>query len=104
MSFYTEIESCRVSKEKDLVSILDLGNQKLTGVFPTPQEEPALERGPLELVWSPSSHLVQIKHTFEPTMMYGDNYGYRSGLNGSMIQHLTSKANYLFEFATEHKT
>ena len=99
MSFYTEIESCRVSKEKDLVSILDLGNQKLTGVFPTPQEEPALERGPLELVWSPSSHLVQIKHTFEPTMMYGDNYGYRSGLNGSMIQHLTSKANYLFEFA-----
>ena len=31
--------------------------------------------------------------------MYGDNYGYRSGLNGSMVQHLTSKANYLFEFA-----
>ena len=34
MNLYTEIESCRVSKEKDLVSFLNLGNQKLTGVFP----------------------------------------------------------------------
>jgi hypothetical protein len=27
--------------------------------------------------------------------MYGDNYGYRSGLNQSMVDHLTSKAHYL---------
>ena len=90
MNLYTEIESCRVSKEKDLVSFLNLGNQKLTGVFPRPNEE--IDRGPLELVWSPSSHLVQLKHTFEPTEMYGDNYGYRSGLNSSMVKHLQGKA------------
>jgi len=97
MNLYTEIESCRVSKEKDLVSFLNLGNQKLTGVFPRPDEE--IDRGPLELVWSPSSHLVQLKHTFEPTEMYGDNYGYRSGLNNSMVQHLVNKANYLIELS-----
>ena len=97
MNLYTEIESCRVSKEKDLVSFLNLGNQKLTGVFPRPNEE--IDRGPLELVWSPSSHLVQLKHTFEPTEMYGDNYGYRSGLNNSMVQHLIGKANYLIELS-----
>jgi len=27
--------------------------------------------------------------------MYGDNYGYRSGLNGSMIRHLTQKMRFL---------
>ena len=97
MSMYTEIESCRVSKEKDLVTFLNLGNQKLTGVFPKPNED--LETGPLELVWSPSSYLVQLKHTFEPTEMYGDNYGYRSGLNNSMVQHLVNKVNYLVELS-----
>lgn len=97
MTLYKQIESCRVSKEKDLVSFLNLGNQKLTGIFPRPDEE--IDRGPLELVWSPSSHLVQLKHTFEPTEMYGDNYGYRSGLNNSMVQHLISKANYLIELS-----
>ena len=97
MSMYTEIDSCRVSKEKDLVTFLNLGNQKLTGVFPRPKEN--LESGPLELVWSPSSYLVQLKHTFEPTEMYGSNYGYRSGLNNSMVQHLVNKAKYLIELS-----
>ena len=97
MSMHTEIESCRVSKEKDLVTFLNLGNQKLTGVFPRPEEN--LESGPLELVWSPSSYLVQLKHTFEPTEMYGSNYGYRSGLNNSMVQHLVNKAKYLIELS-----
>ena len=36
MSRYIEIESCRVSKKNDLVSFLNLGSQKLTGVFPRP--------------------------------------------------------------------
>jgi len=97
MTAYTEIQSCRVSGETDLVTFLNLGNQKLTGVFPKPNEE--IGAGPLELVWSPSSYLVQLKHTYEPTDMYGDNYGYLSSLNNSMIQHLVQKANYLTELA-----
>jgi len=97
MIAYTEIQSCRVSGETDLVTFLNLGNQKLTGVFPKPNEE--IGSGPLELVWSPSSYLVQLKHTYEPTDMYGDNYGYLSSLNNSMIQHLVQKANYLTELA-----
>lgn len=97
MSAYKEIDVCRVTKEKDLVTILDLGNQYLTGVFPKPGENVGI--GPLELVWSPSSCLVQLKHTYEPTEMYGDNYGYLSSLNNSMVQHLNQKATYLTELA-----
>src|SRR3546814_10432897 len=36
-----------------------------------------------------------LKHTYESSEMYGDNYGYRSGLNQSMVDHLTSKIRYL---------
>ena len=97
MTGYTEIKSCRVTKEQDLVTVLDVGNQKLTGVFPRPDQEVGV--GPLNLVWSPSSCLVQLKHTYEPTEMYGDNYGYLSSLNNSMVQHLSQKAKYLADLA-----
>ena len=31
----------------------------------------------------------------DPTAMYGENYGYRSGLNASMVRHLSEKMRYL---------
>src|SRR3546814_9172464 len=34
-----------------------------------------------------------------PSEMYGDNYGYRSGLNQSMVDHLANKARYLERLA-----
>lgn len=94
MASYTEIESCRVSQSDNLLTVLNLGNQELTGVFPKSPEE-HVTRGPLELVWCPESGLLQLKHTYESSEMYGDNYGYRSGLNQSMVDHLTSKVAYL---------
>ena len=40
----------------------------------------------------PLVHTPAVGRSFEPTEMYGDNYGYRSGLNRSMSQHLARKA------------
>lgn len=94
MSSYYEIPKCRVSGTKNLVSVLSLGHQSLTGVFPKTSEEPVTE-GPLELVWCPDSGLLQLRHSYEPSEMYGDNYGYRSGLNQSMVNHLSDKVAYL---------
>lgn len=36
--------------------------------------------------------LVQLEHTFDLETMYGGDYGYRSGLNSSMVRHLKGKA------------
>ena len=94
MANFKAIDRCRVSGSKNLVSVLDLGEQVLTGVFPASKDE-FVESGPLELLWCPDSHLVQLRHSFEPTKMYGDNYGYRSGLNGSMVRHLQQKVRAL---------
>ncbi|MCC9595492.1 MULTISPECIES: class I SAM-dependent methyltransferase [unclassified Rubrivivax] len=98
MSAYSEIKTCRVGGGSDLVSVLNLGQQALTGVFPRSVSEPVTV-GPLELVWCPSSGLLQLKHSYEASEMYGDNYGYRSGLNQSMVNHLTDKVAYLERLA-----
>lgn len=91
---YKEISRCRVNNSDHLISVLNLGHQSLTGVFPGDVNEPVTV-GPLELVWCPSSGLLQLKHSYEASQMYGDNYGYRSGLNKSMVEHLSSKINWL---------
>lgn len=94
MKDYIKIEKCRVASSEHLIPILNLGQQVLTGVFPKTAQE-IVTRGPLELVWCPASGLVQLNHTYNPEEMYGANYGYRSGLNQSMVDHLTSKVLYL---------
>lgn len=99
MGNYCEINSCRIAPDQHLVSVLDLGHHALTGVFPKSTSEPVTV-GPLELVWCPGSGLLQLRHSYEPTEMYGNNYGYRSGLNQSMVDHLTDKVEHLERVVT----
>lgn len=90
---YRKIEECRVSGSRNLIPVLHLGEQELTGVFPKPSE--SVTKGPLDLVWCPESGLLQLGHSYNADEMYGDNYGYRSGLNASMVRHLTEKIGFL---------
>ncbi len=87
---YTEITKCRMTGSSDLIPILDLGTQHLTGVFPRDRSVP-VTKGPVELVLSREGGLLQLRQSYDLAEMYGDNYGYRSGLNRSMVAHLESK-------------
>lgn len=90
---YKEIKTCRICGNKNLIPVLDLGKLYLTGVFPKSKEE-KITSGPLELVKcqedgeGKTCGLLQLKQTYDLNEMYGQNYGYRSGLNKSMITHL----------------
>lgn len=85
---YSEIKECRICKNKNLKTIFSLGNQFLTGVFPKSKNE-IVENGPVDLVKCiDGCGLVQLKQSYDPNLMYGMNYGYRSGLNKSMVKHL----------------
>jgi NDP-4-keto-2,6-dideoxyhexose 3-C-methyltransferase len=90
---FRETNTCRICSNPSLVPILHLGTQSLTGVFPRSRQEP-LTAGPLELVKCAeradgmSCGLVQLHHSYESEEMYGQNYGYRSALNQSMVTHL----------------
>jgi hypothetical protein len=94
MTNYREIKACRISGSSRLISVLSLGSQVLTGVFPNSRDV-EVTSGPLELVWCPDSGLLQLRHSYDPDEMYGHNYGYRSGLNQSMVNHLREKVRYL---------
>ena len=66
----------------------------LSGVFP-PSSTTLVTSGPMTLVVCPDSGLVQLGQNYNLDEMYGMNYGYRSGLNKSMVKHLTDKVAYL---------
>jgi hypothetical protein len=83
------IAACRACGGRELVTILDLGEQVPTGMFV--KEAVKVAAGPLELVkchGAGSCGLVQLKHSYDVGELYGKNYGYRSGLNQSMVRHL----------------
>ena len=96
MNMYTKIERCRICGNNRLEQVLDLGSQMLTGVFPrTISEE--ITQGPLRLVKCTGGAdicgLLQLEHSYDLAEMYGNNYGYRSGLNASMVEHLHDAVN-----------
>ncbi|MDD5025967.1 MAG: class I SAM-dependent methyltransferase [Candidatus Peribacteraceae bacterium] len=87
---FTEIRKCRICGNTQLTSLLDLHEQALTGVFPSSPDQ-KVETAPVELVkctGKGTCGLVQLRHSAAPSEMYGMNYGYRSGLNQSMVRHL----------------
>ncbi len=91
---YKKISSCRICGNKVLTNFLRLGNQMLTGVFPKEKDKGSVSSGPIALVkcmGENSCGLVQMQYSYSLSEMYGDNYGYRSGLNKSMVDHLHSK-------------
>lgn len=91
---YSEIKNCRICKNNNLINVLSLGEQHLTGVFPkSTSKEPS--KGPLDMVFCSECGLLQMKQSYDSREMYGENYGYRSGLNLSMVKHLEHKINAL---------
>ncbi len=90
---FKEGTRCRICGNNQLVPILDLGRQTLTGVFPRDPRQP-ITAGPLELLkctGEDACGLVQLRHSYDTGEMYGENYGYRSSLNRSMVDHLKTK-------------
>jgi NDP-4-keto-2,6-dideoxyhexose 3-C-methyltransferase len=90
---YKEITKCRICGSSSLTTVMELGRLALTGVFPKSSDE-SVAAGPVDLVKCDSAvgcGLVQLRQSYSLDAMYGMNYGYRSGLNPSMVRHLQAK-------------
>jgi hypothetical protein len=89
-----KIKHCRSCKSSNLSKVYSLGRQSLTGIFP-PSAQTKVNKGNLSMVLCGRCKLLQLENNFNPNEMYGDNYGYMSSLNKSMISHLKRKSNLL---------
>ncbi len=90
---FEEITACRICGSQNLIPVMSLGELALTGVFPKSKAE-HVAGGPVDLVKCNEDigcGLVQLKQSYSLESMYGTNYGYRSGLNASMVEHLRGK-------------
>lgn len=88
-----EIKRCRICGNTDLIPVLDLGLHSLSGIFPK-KEDPDPIDAPLTLLKCNDENnsnvcgLLQLKHNVPGELMYLNNYGYRSGINRTMTNHL----------------
>lgn len=93
----TKIPHCRICHNSNLITIFDLGSHALGSRFPA-SDEPNPMEAPLVLVKCDDSGnkshcdttcgLLQLSHDVSPDELYLQHYGYRSGLNQTMISHL----------------
>jgi NDP-4-keto-2,6-dideoxyhexose 3-C-methyltransferase len=93
------VAECRICGSTHFREILSLGEISLTSVFPeVGADDPP--KAPLDLVACSEEEggcgLVQLGHDVAQGMMFGENdYGYRSGLNRTMSNHLAQIAQHV---------
>ena len=90
----SKIKKCRSCNSNKLQRLFSLGDQYFTGIFPKNKYQ-KVPRGKLILVICSRCKLVQLSENFNLKKMYGNNYGYRTGLNISMVNHIKNKINFL---------
>ncbi|HUT00778.1 MAG TPA: NarL family transcriptional regulator, partial [Candidatus Thermoplasmatota archaeon] len=98
---FNTITHCRICGNTDLVQVVNLGFQALSGRFPVVGTSDPLS-APLELVkcdGEDSCGLLQLAHNIPLSEMYGASYGYLSGLNQTMSNHLKEITLYAQQLA-----
>ncbi|MEI6801150.1 MAG: methyltransferase domain-containing protein, partial [Pseudomonadota bacterium] len=80
---------CRICQGIKYDEVVDLGNQVITSRFPKVGDT-STPSGLICLIMCRTCQLVQLRDTTPATEMYEHFYGYRSGINSMMKNHLAS--------------
>lgn len=83
----TTLKKCRACKSRKLIEVLSLGPIYLAD-FVNMDEKTKPDQYPLDLVLCQACHLVQLKHTIPPEVLYTERYGYKSGVSQTMREEL----------------
>ena len=81
-----KIKRCRNCNRRNLTKVFSLGKISYTGKFP--KKDKKIKKAPLSIVMCKDCGLVQLENKFNLKYLYGPDYGYRSGINESMVNHL----------------
>ena len=83
-----KIKNCRICNSSRLTNLFSLGNLCFTGKFPTIKQK--IKKKPIEVIICNNCGLVQLGHNFDLKYLYGPDYGYRTGINQTMLDHVKS--------------
>ena len=81
-----KIKNCRICKKSNLKKLFSLGNLCFTGKFPSKNQK--IEKKQVTLIICKNCNLVQLGHSFDLKYLYGPDYGYRTGINKTMLNHV----------------
>tara|TARA_B100000242_G_C43053904_1_gene492664 strand:+ start:934 stop:2151 length:1218 start_codon:yes stop_codon:yes gene_type:complete len=88
-----KITKCRACKKQSLKLLFSLGKLCFTGKFPSFNQN--IKKKPITLMMCKNCKLVQLGHNFDLRYLYGPDYGYRTGINNTMLNHVKKVVNYL---------
>ncbi len=80
------INQCRICKSKNLKTLFSLGNLHFTGKFSSLRQK--IKKKPITLKICKNCELVQLAHNYDLKYLYGPDYGYRTGINKTMLNHV----------------
>ena len=87
------INQCRICKSKKLVKLFSLGNLNFTGKFSSLGKK--IKKKPITLMMCKVCDLVQLAHNYDLKYLYGPDYGYRTGINKTMRNHVKKITKFL---------
>lgn len=86
--------NCRSCRFELAQTEVNLGIQASSGVFPE-SKDILVPQAELKLFHCQNCRLVQLGDSLPQESLFGEGYGYRSGLNQSMVDHLKKLSRYL---------
>ena len=89
---YKRISRCRLCHSKKIKQIIDFGKICLTSAFPFKKSK-YNKIVPMIFGFCEKCKLPQLLHNYSLSELYNEDYGYRSGINQSMVKHLTGITN-----------
>jgi SAM-dependent methyltransferase len=83
------IKKCRNCSCKKFTDLISLGNLSFSGIF-AKKITNNIPKAEISLIICDKCKLVQLKNKFNKKFLYGKNYGYRTGINKTMTNHVYS--------------
>ena len=97
-----KIKKCRICNSINFHELFSLGNLSFTGKF-TKSKINNIPRDYLNLVMCKKCKLVQLDRSFNPKFLYSKDYGYRTGINKTMTEHVKSVAKEVIKISKVKK-
>ena len=97
-----KITNCRICNNKYFSRLFSLGKMSFTGKFPKNFKD-NISKEFINLIMCKSCNLVQLDRNFNPKYLYDKNYGYRTGINTTMTNHVKMVVNEAIKLAKLEK-